>query len=273
MLRSLSLVALALCACNAGSAPSPDLQSRDRAPARADALMSSSRGGYKVVPLVSDGYTSTPRPDPNLVNAWGLVAGPATPWWVANNGTATSTLYDGAGVPQALIVHLPGTSDPAAPTGLVFNGGTGFVVTTGSASGPARFISATENGTIIGWAGTTNMQVPVDRSTEGAIYKGLAISSTNDRLYATDFANGRVDMFDSRFGPVTIKGAFVDPKLKKGYAPFGIRALGSAIYVTYAKKAASGGDEVDGKGFGFVSAFDPDGKFLARIASRGRLNA
>src|SRR6267142_3500357 len=124
MLRSLSLVALALCACNAGSAPSTDLRSLDRAPARAEA--SSSRGGYKVVPLVSDGYTSTPRTDPNLVNAWGLVAGPTTPWWVANNGTATSTLYDGAGVPLALIVSLPGTNGPAAPTGLVFNAGTGY---------------------------------------------------------------------------------------------------------------------------------------------------
>jgi len=273
MPRSLLFVAFALCACTTGSAPLSDSQSRADEAALGKEGASLSTGGYKVVPLVSDGYTATPHVDPHLVNGWGLVSSATSPWWVANNGTGTSTLYDGQGAPRALVVDVPGASGPAAPTGIVFNGGTRFVVTNGSVSAPARFIFASEDGTISGWAATTNARVAVDRSAQGAVYKGLAIGVTaaGDRLYATDFANARVDVFDGSFAPVT--AAFVDSRLKKGYAPFGIRALGNVVYVTYAKKAASGADEVHGKGLGFVSAFDLDGNFLARIASRGHLNA
>jgi len=273
MPRSLLFVAFALCACTAGSAPLSDSQPRADEAALAKEGASLSTGGYKVVPLVSDGYTATPHVDPHLVNGWGLVASATSPWWVANNGTGTSTLYNGQGVPLALVVNVPGAAGPAAPTGIVFNGGARFVVTNGSASAPARFIFASEDGTISGWAATTNARVAIDRSAQGAVYKGLAIGVTaaGDRLYATDFANARVDVFDGSFAPVS--AAFVDPRLKKGYAPFGIRALGNVVYVTYAKKAASGADEVHGKGLGFVSAFDLDGNFLARIASRGHLNA
>jgi len=169
MPRSLLLVAFALCACTGGSAPLSDSQPRAEEAALAKEGASLSAGGYKVVPLVSDGYTATPRVDPHLVNSWGLVSSATSPWWVANNGTGTSTLYSGQGAILALVVNVPGAAGPAAPTGIVFNGGTRFVVTNGSASAPARFMFASEDGTISGWAPSTNARVAVDRSAQGAV--------------------------------------------------------------------------------------------------------
>jgi len=212
--------------------------------------------------------------DPNLVNGWGLVAGPATPWWVANNGTGTSTLYNGAGTPLPLIVTVPG-----APTGTVFNGGTGFVVSNGTASGPARFLFASEDGTISGW----NPTVPAAVSTQAfvvawhakSIYKGLAIASWNgaDYLYATDFHRGRIDVYDSTFKRKHWEGAFRDPRLPAHYAPFGIQALNGMIFVTYARQDVARVDEIAGWGKGFVDAFDARGHLLGRVASRGALDA
>jgi uncharacterized protein (TIGR03118 family) len=117
--------------------------------------------------------------------------------------------------------------------------------------------------------------VAADRSHDGAIYKGLAISSTphGDFLYAADFHNARVDVFDSSFNLVTPTGSFVDPNLPEHYAPFGIQNLGGRIFVAYAKQDAEAEDEVAGPGLGFVSMFDADGHFLRRVASHGRLNA
>ena len=163
---------------------------------------------YQLTRLVSDKPGVAAQVDPNLVNAWGLVAGPATPWWVANNGTDTSTLYDGAGTPLSLIVNVAD-----APTGTVFNGGLGFVVRHRGESAPSLFLFATEGGTIRGWnpavpppAPSTKAFRVVDMSGDDAIFKGLAIASTThgDRLYATDFHNDRVDVFNQRFKPVTI---------------------------------------------------------------------
>ncbi len=223
-------------------------------------------------PMVGDGV------DTNLVNGWGLVHGPATPWWVANNGTATSTLYNGAGAALPLVVKVPG-----APTGTVFNGGTGFVVSSGGASGAARFLFASEDGTISGWNPGVPASNPPATSTQAivaawhakSIYKGLAIASWDgaDYLYATDFHRGRVDVYDSTFTRVHWKHAFRDPRLPKHYAPFGIQALNGMIFVTYAKQDKHREDEIAGTGKGFVSAFDARGKFLGRVASRGALNA
>jgi uncharacterized protein (TIGR03118 family) len=217
---------------------------------------------FSVAMLVSD---ST---DASLVNPWGLVAGPTTPWWTSNNKTNTSTLYNGAGAKQALTVAVPG-----GPTGIVFNGSsTDFPVTQGPASGVARFIFATEAGTILGWSPTVNRATAlsaVDHSGAGAVYKGLTVA--NDRLYAADFHNGRVDVFDATWAPVS--ASFKDPKLPKGYAPFGIAALGGNIFVTYAKQDAARKDDVPGGGRGFVDEFTPDGQLVARVAQGGRKNA
>jgi uncharacterized protein (TIGR03118 family) len=231
---------------------------------------------YTVMNLVSDGAVPAAHVDPNLVNGWGLVAGPTTPWWVANNGTDTSTLYDGTGVARPLVVAVPG-----GPTGAVFNGSTDFVVSGGGASGPARFLFANEAGMVLGWsptvpaAGSTQAQVGADRSSVGAIYKGLAVGhvGTANYLYATDFHNGRIDVFNGAFALQSWPGAFVDPKLPMGYAPFGIQSLGGRIFVTYAKQDAAATDEIAGQGRGFVSVFGTDGTFQGRVASRHDLNA
>jgi uncharacterized protein (TIGR03118 family) len=239
-----------------------------------DALSINAQNTYTVHNLVSDNFVPGTLDDPNLVNGWGLTAGPTTPWWVANNGTNTSTLYNGDGTPRSLVVSVHN-----APTGAVFNGTADFVVSSGGASGPARFIFATEEGTILGW----NPNVPAmgntdaiqGTSTAGAIYKGLAIGSSGgaNYLYATDFHHGRVDVFDKDFHPATLAGSFDDPGIPAGFAPFGIRNLNGVIYVTYAKQDADAEDEIAGPGLGYVSAFGTDGTFMARVASRGELNA
>jgi uncharacterized protein (TIGR03118 family) len=228
---------------------------------------------YKVKNLTSDG-TSTRHTDPNLVNGWGLVAGPTTPWWVANNGTNTSTLYRASGRPLALVVDVPG-----APTGIVYNGGTQFVLTKGRRSKPALFMFAGMDGKITAWNTLDSSQavVVVDNSLGGAVYTGLAIAETGGGaaafLYAADFRWGRVDVFDGEFHPAGAPGAFVDPTLPAGYAPFGIQNIGGQIYVAYALRDDTTGDEVAGPGLGYVSAFDTAGVFLGRIASQGDLNA
>ena len=227
---------------------------------------------YEQHNLVSDGAVPADLVDAALVNAWGLVASATSPWWVADNGADLSTLYNGnTGAKVALTVSVS-----SAPTGVVFNGGTGFAVSNGTASAPARFIFATEQGTVLGWSPTvaaTQAVVAIDNSAVGAVYKGLAIASAagGDRLYATNFHAGTVDVFDAGFHPVA--AAFSDATLPPGYAPFGIRNLAGTIYVSYALQNATKHDDVAGVGHGFVNAFDTDGHLLRRVASRGRLNS
>jgi uncharacterized protein (TIGR03118 family) len=146
----------------------------------------------------------------------------------------------------------------AAPTGTVFNSGA-----SGGTFKGDRFLFATEDGTITGWQGGTAAVVRVDASPSGAVFKGLAIAG--DRIYATDFVNGMVDIFDSSYMPVTLGGAFNDPTLPAGYSPFGIENIGGSIYVTYALKQPGGHDDVPGPGFGFVDKFDTDGTLQQRL--------
>jgi uncharacterized protein (TIGR03118 family) len=228
---------------------------------------------YAVQALVSDQAGVAATMDPNLVNGWGISAGPTTPWWVANNGTNTSTLYDAAGTrfppPPAspLVVGVPG-----APTGTVFYGGTKLLVSNGTTMVSAKFIFATESGTIEGWPpGAAATVTTVDGSKWGASYKGLA--TAGDWLYAADFHNGRVDVFDGDWKHLKLPGAFSDPRLPKWYAPFGIQNLGGNIFVTYAKQQAGSGDEQDGKGLGIVDEYSPAGVFMGRVASFGALDA
>jgi uncharacterized protein (TIGR03118 family) len=194
--------------------------------------------------------------DSSLVNGWGLTAGPTTPWWVADNHTDSSTLYSGTGVKSALTVSVPG-----GPTGTVFNGDS-------TAFAGGRFLFANEAGQILGWApGAT--AATVRAAVPGAIFKGLTI--LNGRLYATDFHNGKVDVFDSSFARVP--AAFADKTIPKGYAPFGIQALGGNIFVTYALQDAKAEDELDKPGKGYVDEFTPDGALVAHIAKQGGRNA
>jgi uncharacterized protein (TIGR03118 family) len=226
---------------------------------------------YTVHALVSDSATvPAPATDANLINGWGLSAGPTTPWWAANNGTNTSTLYNGSGGKVALTVAVPG-----GPTGTVFNANAAdFVISQSGKSGSARFLFATEAGTILGWSPAVNGATALagaDRSSAGAIYKGLATMS--DRLYASDFHNARVDVFDASFGLMSLPGAFQDPKVPKGFAPFGIQALGGSIFVTYAKQDAAAKDDVAAPGEGYVDEFTPDGKLVAQVVNSQKKNA
>jgi uncharacterized protein (TIGR03118 family) len=259
------VVALALLALGAGPAGAGG--------AASPAAMANS---YTVTPLVSDQSGEAPVTDPDLVNAWGLAAGPTSPWWVANNGTNTSTLYEGGGTKLGLVVRVGG-----APTGTVFNGGSNFVVSDGTHMGPSVFLFATESGLIRGWnpgvpppPPSTKAFTVANRQHVDAEYKGLAIASTSsgDRLYATDFHNGRVDVFDGNFNLLQTKGDFVDPDISGKYAPFGIQNLGGNIFVTYAKVGSSG-DDVSGHGHGFVDEYDTSGNLIARVGTHGALNS
>jgi uncharacterized protein (TIGR03118 family) len=225
--------------------------------------------GYAVTPLVSNNSVTGTLTDTNLVNAWGLVAGPTTPWWVADNGSGLSTLYTGAGARVNLVVNV-GDS----PTGIVFNNSTAFNLPTG---GPARFLFDSEAGVISGWNGGANAQVFRDLSMTGAVFKGLAIAATSagPRLFATDFRHSRVDVFDGSGKMLDLPFfAFHDFAIPRLYAPFGIQAIGSRIYVTYAQRQFDSNDEAHGPGFGYVDAYDAStGLLVARIATRGTLNA
>jgi uncharacterized protein (TIGR03118 family) len=204
------------------------------------------------------------RIDPNVKNPWGLVSSPTSPWWPANNGTNTSTIIPATGAVNNTVVQVVG-----GPTGIVWNGTAGAFPITG---GQSSFIFNTMSGAISGWRSGTVSEVKVPA--HDAFYLGLAlaVTPTGPRLYSTDFKNNKVDVVDAQWAPVDTTGKFVDPTLPANYGPYGIQTVGNRIFVTYAEHA-SATEELPGTGKGYVSAFDFDGKFLARVASGGVLNA
>ena len=244
--------------------------------------------------LVADSASGTATVDANLVNPWGIAALPNAPMWVANNHSETSTLYDGNGVPQPagtpLTVHLPaGTGGvPFGPTGIVANTTTDFVVTEATRSAAALFIFAGEGGMIAGWSKDVdvNNALIVYTDSGGAVYTGLALASNGNGnfLYAADFHNNKVDVFDATFArqtPSATSFTFKDPHLPAGYAPFGIQALNTGpagaaqIYVSYAQQLPPGnGGNASGAGLGIVDIFDANGQFVKTlVAAGGALNA
>ena len=163
--------------------------------------------------------------------------------------------------PNAFIIPAPTPKDPGA-------------------TGPAKFIFATEDGVIAGWNSASNDSRDArqsDDSPSGAVYKGLALGAggTGARIYATDFHNGRIDVWDNSFHPVTTlpAGAFTDPKIPSGFGPFGIQNINGNLYVTYAMQDADRQDDVQGKELGYVDIYDPNGVLIDRFASKGKLNA
>jgi uncharacterized protein (TIGR03118 family) len=237
---------------------------------------------YRQTNLVSDLPGLAQLTDPDLVNPWGLAAGPTSPAWVADNGTNKATLYrgfvDGSPIQKlSLVVNIPG----GAPTGQVFNSTDGFVVSSGTASGPAAFLFDSEGGQVTGWnAGvpppSPSTQAQVGTSVPDAIYKGLAIASTpaGTFLYAADFHDGRIDVFDSSFNLVHLSpGSFSDKEIPAGFAPFNVQTLGGLLYVAYAKQDADREDEVAGSSLGFVDVFDLNGNLLRHLIERGQLDA
>ncbi len=221
--------------------------------------------------LVSDLPGMASYLDPDLVNPWGIALSGTSPFWVADNGTGLATLYNGFGVKQGLVVTIPppaSQTGPAAPDGQVFNPNSANF-------GGAHFIFSTEDGTISAWNGGTNAALKVDDSTQNAVFKGLALAAngSNTYLYATDFHNNAVDVFDTNFNKVTLGGSFTDPSLPTGYAPFGIQASGGLLYVTYALQDAQKHDDVAGPGHGFIDVFDTNGNLIQRLVSMGALNS
>lgn len=251
--------------------------------------MGSSGGFYQQTNLVSNVPNEAPVTDPNLDNAWGLAAGPNTPWWVADNDTGVSTLYNGKGQVIPLVVTVPAPADSPAsqastPTGVVFNGTSGFVVSQNGVSGPGLFIFDTEDGTISGWNPQVNrtqaiLTVDHSRGGQGAVYKGLAIATNDDGtfLFATNFRAGTIEEYDSTFHLVR---SFTDPVLarvcpffKQCFAPFGIQTIGDKLYVTFALQDAQKANDVAGRGLGIVDVFSTEGQLLRRLAVGGSLNA
>ena len=228
---------------------------------------------YKSTVVVSDGSVAAAYMDPHLKNTWGIAFNPNGFVWVANNHSDSSTLYDGNGIPQSLVVDVPGD-----PTGIVFNGTGGFNVSNGSTSSTALFIFAGEGGVISGWSPAVDAShalSAVDNSASGAIYKGLAIASKGGAnfIYATDFHNNKIDVFDSTYAPASTAGGFKDAAIPAGYAPFGIQAIAGKLYVTYAQQDGAAEDDVHGPGLGMVDVFDADGNLLQHLISGGALNA
>ncbi|MET0833259.1 MAG: TIGR03118 family protein [Actinomycetota bacterium] len=245
------------------------------------AAASHPRNGYHQTNLVSDLPGLAQLTDPDLVNPWGLAAGPTTPAWVADNGTDKATIYpgfvNGSPIQKAgLVVNIPG----GAPTGQVFNPTTGFVVRSGAASGAALFLFNSEAGLVTGWnpgvpPPPPSTQAQVGASVRHAIYKGLAIATTahGTFLYGADFHHGRIDVFDQGFNRVHLSGRFQDRRLPRGFAPFNIQELGGRLYVAYAKQDADRADEIAGPGLGFVDVYSTSGHLLRRLVRRGHLNA
>ncbi len=230
---------------------------------------------YAVQNLVSDLPGLASHTDTNLVNPWGIAFSPTGPFWISDNHSGVSSLYITDGTAQSLVVNIPAPGapgSPGAPTGIIFNSTTNFAIVAGT---PPRFVFATEDGTLAAWSAGTNSVIMVDNSAANAIYKGLALGAVggSNYLYATDFHNGKIDIFDGTFHAATLDGAFVDPNLPSGYAPFGIHNIGGNLYVTFALPDADRHDDVSGAGHGFVDVFDTSGHLLRRFASGGVLNS
>jgi len=261
------------------------------------------RDAYVVTVLTSNLASHAAVRDPVLQNAWGIAFSPAgSPFWINDNATGCSTLYDGTGAKITALqvsIPLPGNvvpatscqpkdpnnppnPSPAAPTGIVWNPSAAFLVP--GTTIPAIFIFSTEDGTISAWAGglnpADNAVIAADQSARGAVYKGLAfaVNAKGAFLFATDFHNGKVDVFgpngaDGLFTKVALDGDFTDPEIPPGYAPFNIVSIDGDLFVTYAKQNAEKHDDVAGPGHGFVDVFDTDGRLIRRFESRGRLNS
>jgi uncharacterized protein (TIGR03118 family) len=220
--------------------------------------------------LVSNGFVSADHIDPTLSNPWGMAFSPTSFMWIAVDQSSISTLYDGAGVRQPLVVDTP-----IFPSGMVFNPSTDFVVSNGTSSAPASFIFCHEEGQISAWKSSitgTSSVIVADRSGSIAYYPGMAIQTgaSGSRLYAANFVRTKgVDMFDAAFNYI---GSFTDPTIEEFYSPFNVQSIGSSVYVAYAWTGVNG-DPTPGDGLGYVDEFDATGHLIRRIASNGVLNA
>jgi uncharacterized protein (TIGR03118 family) len=257
--------------------------------------VSQTSSGFGDTALVSDKVgvvATTTTIDANLSNPWGVAIAPGLPVWIADNNSNLSTLYSGMGANETgsitgasevgIAIPASAAGVPANPTGQVYNGAGGFLISTGGGQESALFIFDGEGGTIAAWAsgsGATAVTAYDDGVANGAnhaVYKGLALGTVSGSsfLYATDLHNNKVDVFDTNFAkPTAMQGKFIDPGIPAGFVPFGIVALNSQLYVSYAMQDAAKHDETTGAGLGYVDVFDFSGNFVSRFASAGALNA
>jgi uncharacterized protein (TIGR03118 family) len=248
--------------------------------------------------LVSSEAGVAPVTDPQLINPWGISRGSGSPWWISDNATGLSTLYNGAGAKQSLIVTIP-PADPnnkktptGTPTGTIFNGSQAdFLLAAGK---PAVFLFSTNDGTIAGWnpGVAATLAVTVVKTTDGSGYTGLTSAFINGKpfLYAANFNKGRVDVYDNAFHRVNLtaepsdrnagddderssESSFVDENLPRGYVPFNVQAIGNDIVVTYALHEEGARFESDGPGLGFVDIYSSTGRLLRRFEHGDWLNA
>ncbi|MBS1801899.1 MAG: TIGR03118 family protein [Acidobacteria bacterium] len=235
---------------------------------------------YKQTNLVSDTTN-----DPNLVNGWGMSRSSGSPWWISDNGTGKTTLYSGTGSIVPLVVTIPSgdakKNPTGTPTGQVFNGTTDFEL---APTKPAVFIFATEDGTISAWnPGVAPTDAVIKVNTKGsAVFKGLAMATIRDAkgggianfLYAADFKQGRIRVYDKFFNPISLGGdAFRDDHVRHGFAPFNIQNIGGNLYVAYAKQDSQKHDEIAGMGLGYVDVYTPWGHLIHRLQHGWWLNA
>jgi uncharacterized protein (TIGR03118 family) len=233
--------------------------------------LSAQTGTYSETLLVTDVTGLGQKQDPNLSNPWGLAADPGAPWWVSDNNSGLSTLYDGQGNIESLVVTIPpSASDPTAlgsPTGIVANSTTDF--------GGSFFIFDTEDGTISAWSGAPSASIVVDKGT-AAVYKGLAMGQMNaaNVLYAADFRTGTIDVYDANFNAVTLApGAFTDSKVPADWAPLNVQVMNGHVFVMFAKQDSAKHDQINGAGLGQVDEFTSTGDLVMRFEHGDYLNA
>lgn len=232
--------------------------------------------GYQEFRL--DGFKqAAPIQDRKLANPWGIAFGSPTLIWISDNNSGVSTLYGPAGKREPMVVRIPsptGDTSAATPTGIVVN-------PNASNFEGAAFIFSTEDGTISEWDGSDlaaaalKVDNPHFNSGTDPVYKGLAISPSDSPplLYAANFRNARIDVFDTSYQPTTASGGFIDAAIPEDFAPFNITELAGRLYVTYAMQDSARHDPVNGAGNGFVDAFDLNGNMIAQLVSNGALNS
>ena len=259
---------------------------------------------YTQVNLVANTSGIAPVTDPNLVNPWGVSRTSSSPWWISDNGTGLSTLYNGAGAINPLVVTIP-KADPTSktfptgtPTGTIANASpTDFLLAAGA---PADFLFSTIDGTISGWnptvgvasgAKTSTNAVVVVKTTDGSSYTGLTSATVNGKryLYAANFNKGTVDVYDNAFNKVTLQPnregdpdrdhgsendkPFTDDRLPRNFVPFNVQAIGNDVVVTFVLHQEGNPLETDGPGLGYVDIFSSDGQLLKRLEHGDWLNA
>jgi uncharacterized protein (TIGR03118 family) len=214
---------------------------------------------YRQRNIVSDIPGMAELTDPNLINPWGASRNATSPFWVSNAGSRTSTLYAVNGTTGvATITPLVVNTGPIS--GQIANTTTDFTLATG---GTARFIFAGLNGSLYGWNNAQGTNAAAVH-TGAPAYTGLTNGQVGNAnfLYAANPVQGRVDVFDSSFSPVTLAGDFADPGLPAGYSPFNVKNLGGSLFVTYLHQGSPGG---------IVNQFNTDGTFVRRFATDGTL--